>query len=138
VRHLGEVAEERGVVLAIDYGGDTAELIARPEHGWLRTYRAHGRGGDPLAQPGSADITIDVPFDQLNRVRRPSANRTQAEFLRANGIEELVAEARAVWTERASIGDFAALKARSFVNEADALLDESGLGAFRVVEWHVR
>ncbi len=129
---------ERGIVLAIDYGGETAELIARPENGWLRTYRAHGRGGDPLDNPGTADITIDVPFDQLNRIRRPFENRTQAEFLRAYGIEELVAEARLVWAERASIGDFAALKARSFVSEADALLHESGLGAFRALEWHIR
>jgi hypothetical protein len=33
------------------------------------------------------------------------------------------------------VGDLAALRARSRVREAEALLDPDGLGAFRVVEW---
>ena len=34
-----------------------------------------------------------------------------------------------------AIGDLEAVKARSRVGEAEALLDPSGLGAFRVLEW---
>jgi SAM-dependent MidA family methyltransferase len=115
-------------LLLFDYGTrTTAELIGRQ---WLRTYREHGRGGDPLEQPGSQDITTDVAFDQLG----PASITTQAEWLRAHGIDALVAEARAAWTERAHIGDLAALTARSRVTEADALLDPAGLGGFLVAE----
>ena len=35
-------------------------------------------------------------------------------------------------------GDLEALKHRSRLTEVDALTDESGLGAFRVLEWEVR
>ena len=116
-------------VVLFDYGTrTTAELVGRE---WLRTYREHGRGGDPLANPGSQDITADVAFDQLN----PDAITTQADWLRAHGIDELVAQARTTWTERAAIGDLAALKARSRVSEADALLDPEGLGGFLVAEY---
>ncbi|MDP1805216.1 MAG: hypothetical protein Q8K72_08635, partial [Acidimicrobiales bacterium] len=53
----------------------------------------------------------------------------------AFGIDDLAAEARAAWHERAHIGDLQALVARSRVHEAQALTDETGLGAFRVLEW---
>ena len=56
-------------------------------------------------------------------------------WLRAHGIDELVEEGRAIWRERAAIGDLEAMRARSRVTEADALLDPAGLGAFRVLEW---
>jgi SAM-dependent MidA family methyltransferase len=119
-----------GRVVCVDYGvRDTLELVGRP---FLRTYRAHERGTDPFADPGSRDITCDVAFDQL-----PPADelRTQAEFLVDLGIDELVEEGRAIWAERASIGDLAAVRGRSRVVEAEALTDRSGLGAFLVAEW---
>ena len=71
----------RGRVCVIDYGADTATLAERG--GWLRTYRAHARGGDPLDAPGTQDITADVCVDQLAAVRPPTTDRSQAEFLRA-------------------------------------------------------
>jgi SAM-dependent MidA family methyltransferase len=70
-------------------------------------------------------------------VAPPSLDRTQAEFLAAHGIDDLVAAARATWHERAHLGDLEALRARSRVGEADALTDPTGLGAFRVLEWAV-
>ena len=116
-------------VILFDYGTrTTAELVGRA---WLRTYREHDRGADPLVDPGSQDITTDVAFDQLT----PDSLTTQADWLRAHGIDELVAAARATWRERAHIGDLAALKARSRVTEADALLDPDGLGGFLVAEF---
>ena len=57
------------------------------------------------------------------------------EFLRAHGIDELVEEGRAAWQANAAVGDLAALKARSRIREAEALLDPAGLGAFTVLEW---
>jgi SAM-dependent MidA family methyltransferase len=116
-------------VVLFDYGTRTTAELAERE--WLRTYRAHGRGGDPLAAPGSQDITTDVAFDQLS----PDTLTTQAEWLRAHGVDALVAAARVTWTERAAIGDLEALKARSRVNEAEALLDPDGLGGFLVAEY---
>jgi hypothetical protein len=40
-----------------------------------------------------------------------------------------------MWVERAHIGDLAAVRARSRVREAEALVDLDGLGAHRVLEW---
>ena len=60
---------------------------------------------------------------------------TQAEWLRSHGIDDLVAEGRKVWADRAHLGDLAAVAARSRVGESEALLDPTGLGAFLVLEW---
>lgn len=121
-----------GRVLVVDYGvRASAELVGRE---WLRTYRGHERGADPFEAPGRTDITVDVPFDQLP----PGATIvTQAEFLDRWGIHELVDEGRRVWAERAHLGDLVALRARSRVREADALLDPDGLGGFLAAEWVV-
>ena len=71
----------------------------------------------------------------MDRLPERAADRTQADWLRGHGIEELVEEGRSIWRERASIGDLAAVRARSRVTEAEALLDPTGLGGFRVLEW---
>jgi SAM-dependent MidA family methyltransferase len=126
---------ERGRVVVIDYGASTPDLAALPMTDWLRTYRGHERGGSPLEHLGRQDVTCEVCFDQLARVRAISHEVAQADFLRDLGIDELVAEGRRTWHERAHIGDLEAIRGRSRVNEAEALLDPSGLGAFRVVEW---
>jgi SAM-dependent MidA family methyltransferase len=128
----------RGRVVVVDYADTTASLVHRPWLDWVRTYRAHGRGGHPLEAPGTQDITCEVAVDQLAAlVRPPDRDTTQADWLRAHGLDDLVAEARATWHERAPLGDLEALKARSRVGEADALTDPAGLGAFRVLEWEV-
>jgi SAM-dependent MidA family methyltransferase len=129
------VAGPGGRVMAFDYATTTAGLAARPEDEWLRTYRGHARGGPPLTDLGRQDVTCEVAVDQLALVQPPASDTAQADWLRAHGIDELVAEARATWDERAHIGDLAALTARSRVNEAAALVDPAGLGAFRVLEW---
>ena len=126
---------QAGRVVVLDYGDTTAELAARDS--WLRTHVGHS-GGDAnrwLKDPGTCDITVDVATDQLQLVRKADSNRTQAKFLRAHGIDELVAEGKRQWQESAHVGDLSALRARSRIREAEALLDLSGLGAFRVLEW---
>lgn len=133
VRDALALAGPEGRVVAIDYGEPTARLAARPPAEWLRTYRRHERGGTPLDGLGTQDITCEVAIDQLDP--RPARDRSQAEWLQAHGIDELVADARRTWGERAGIGDLEALRARSRITEADALLDPAGLGAFRVLEW---
>jgi NADH dehydrogenase [ubiquinone] 1 alpha subcomplex assembly factor 7 len=125
----------RGRVVIVDYATTTDEMCERDWRDWVRTYREHERGSDPLADPGTHDITVEVALDQLAAVRPPTADRSQQEFLRSHGIDALVDEGRQIWADRAHLGDLAALKARSRVRECDALCDPSGLGAFRVVEW---
>lgn len=128
---------EHGRVVVVDYADTTPSLAARPWREWVRTYRGHGRGGAPLEHLGAQDVTCEVAVDQLTHIRRPAADRAQAEFLAAHGIGGLVGAARAAWEERAHVGDLEALRSRSRVTEGAALTDETGLGAFRVVEWAV-
>jgi SAM-dependent MidA family methyltransferase len=123
-------------VVLVDYTATTAELAGRPWRDWLRTYRGHERGAHPLVDPGSQDITTDVPLDQLAAaVGPPTSTRTQTAFLAAHGIGDLVTEGRRIWAERAHLGDLAAMKARSRLRESDALTDPDGLGGFTVAEW---
>ncbi|MGH9112165.1 MAG: SAM-dependent methyltransferase [Acidimicrobiales bacterium] len=135
LREALSVAGPRGRVVAIDYATTTADLADRPQHEWVRTYRGHSRGADMLADLGTQDVTCEVAIDQLATVRAPSADRAQAEWLRGRGIAELAGEARRTWDERAHLGDLEAVKARSRVTEAEALVDPAGLGRFRVLEW---
>ena len=122
--------DEGGRVVVFDYCAPTTAGLTGD---WLRTYRGHQRGGPPLDAPGTQDITVEVCVDQLASVRPPSAVSSQADWLRAHGIDELVAEARAATNEPAR--DLAALRVRSRSAEAPTLLDPAGLGGFAVIEW---
>ncbi len=134
VAHACELVRS-GSVVAIDYASPiTAMLAGRPWREWLRTYRGNERGDHYLAAPGTQDITIDVPIDQLPE---PDTVRAQAQFLQRWGIEELVNEGRRVWTEQAARPGLEAMKMRSRISEAEALLDPAGLGGFLVAEWRV-
>jgi SAM-dependent MidA family methyltransferase len=114
-----------GSVVAIDYGTPiTAMLAGRPWREWLRTYRGNERGDHYLVAPGTQDITIDVPIDQLPE---PDTVRAQAQFLQRWGIDELVDEGRRVWTEQAARPGLEAMKMRSRISEAEALLVTSGV-----------
>ena len=121
-----------GRLVCFDYGASTAELANR-DGGWLRTYRDQDRGHQPLVGLGNFDVTIDVPFDQFSP--SPTQLRTQADFLRMHGIDDLVLAAEERWRAGASVGDLSALKARSIPTEAKLLTDPDGLGAFLVAEW---
>ncbi len=124
-----------GSVLVIDYASTTPELAVRPQWDWFRTYRHHERGQGPLWAPGHQDLTCEVTADQLAAAAAPTTRTTQAEWLRTLGIDELVEEGRRIWTEHAAAPDLAAMRARSRVAEAEALLDPRGLGGFDVLEW---
>lgn len=122
---------QRGRVVAIDYCDLTDSLASRPWEEWLRTYRGHARGGHPLERPGDQDITCEVALDQLPS---PALDRSQADFLRAHGLDAIVDEYRDAMGRSLTLAE---LTARSRANEAAALTDPSGLGAFRVLEWVV-
>lgn len=121
-----------GFVLVVDYTTTVDELAARP---WLRTYRAHSAGSEPLDAPGEQDITADVVLEQVDAAAPFPRLRldTQAEWLTALGIDDLVAEGRQRWESGAAEGGLEALTGRSRITEADALTDDNGLGAHHVL-----
>lgn len=125
-----------GSVLVIDYSTPrTIQVAAMPWREWLRTYAGHERGVHYLKESGSQDITTQVLIDQLAAVREPDAVRTQAQFLQLWGIEELAEEGRRVWRESAAAPTLDAMRMRSRISEAEALLAPDGLGGFSVLEW---
>jgi len=127
-----------GEVILFDYVDTVSKLAARGQESWMRTYRAHQRGGDPLEDPGSQDITCDLPLEYLraiaDRVGLPIREYVpQREWMGHHGIAELVAEGDAMWQEGAARGDLIAISGRSRGVEAAALTDPGGLGAHRVL-----
>jgi SAM-dependent MidA family methyltransferase len=132
-RWVSGVVATAAHLVVFDYGApSTAALARRPWTSWVRTYRAHQRAGSPLDDPGGADVTVEVAADQLPPGARWS---DQAAFLRSWGLDQLVAEGRRCWTERAARPDLEALRGRSRVREAEALTDPDGLGSFLVGHW---
>jgi NADH dehydrogenase [ubiquinone] 1 alpha subcomplex assembly factor 7 len=130
-------ALHRGALVVVDYAASAAELVTRGADGWLRTYRAHGRGGPPLADPGEQDITADVPVEHTLAVAARTGlvleeHTTQRNWLVALGVDELAGAAAARWRAGAHRGDLEVLAARSRVSEAAAITDPSGLGAHHV------
>lgn len=129
---------KRGVVAVLDYAAPARQLAERGAEGWLRTYRAQGRGAGPLDAPGSQDITADVAVEAIVTFARregftPTEDVSQAHWLRQLGLDDLVEDGRRRWEEGAHRGDLAALAGRSWLNEAAALTDPAGLGAHRVL-----
>jgi SAM-dependent MidA family methyltransferase len=123
----------RGTLVVVDYmSPTTAALAARPWREWLRTYRGHQRGDHYLTAPGTQDITTEIAIDQLPE---PDTVRTQAQWLQLHGISELVADGKRYWDAHAARADLAALRMRSRIGEAEALLDPRGLGGFTVLEY---
>ena len=103
-----------------------------------RSFWLQDAGARAATPPLGSDITTDVAVDQLATVMEPTVLTTQREFLKRLGIDQLVEEGRRIWIENASAPDVAALRARSRIGEAEALLDPAGLGAFFVADWQVR
>ena len=125
-----------GWMILIDYAGSGEELARRG--GWLRTYRDHIRGADPLTNPGEADITTDVVLEPLRAALvdggfRIESETTQSEWLNRLGIDEEVGIGEAPWLAGAARGDLEALIGRSRASEAAILTDSSGLGGFKVI-----
>jgi SAM-dependent MidA family methyltransferase len=128
----------RGVLVIVDYAATAAELVDRGADGWLRTYREHERGTSPLRAVGEQDVTVDLPLEYVVHAAGQAGFRhertlTQADWLRELGVDQLVDEARREWDARAHVGDLEALRHRSRVSEAAALLDPAGLGAHHVL-----
>lgn len=121
-----------GRLLCFDYADTTHALEQRPWTDWVRSFAGHELVDDPFADPGSRDVTVVVPHDRLPE---PTTTTSQSDWLRVHGIDELVAEGRRHWDSHAAAPDLTAVRMRSRINEADALLDPHGLGGFWVGEW---
>ena len=94
----------RGRLYVFDYGEVGPERYLRrvPR---LRTYLGGRPGGDPLAAPGTQDITVDVDFGALRAAGEAAGLRTvldepQPEWLRRHGALERAATLAAVSEER--------------------------------------
>jgi len=124
-----------GKVLVFDYCSEsTGEIAVTPWREWLRTYKSHEQGMHYLLEPGSQDITTQVMIDQLARLVPALSVTLQSDWLQTWGVDELVSEGTQYWEEHKSAPGIYAMKMRSRVNEAQALTDRDGLGAFSVLE----
>lgn len=121
-----------GRLVCLDYADTTAALAARPWTDWVRAFAGHELVQSPFADPGTRDVTVVVPWDQLPP---PSRTWAQAQWLREHGIDDLVDEGIAHWEANAAAPDLLAMRMRSRIREAEALADPAGLGAFWVGEW---
>jgi SAM-dependent MidA family methyltransferase len=123
---------KRGYALLIDYGLPAAELYgADRATGTIRAFRGQHVSSDVLDAVGHQDITAHVDLDALEAGAQAAGfaviERTrQAEFLLANGFEQVYAEARSTADEDWD----AATQLRSAVTR---LLDPRGMGGFGVV-----
>jgi SAM-dependent MidA family methyltransferase len=116
----------RGALYVFDYGEAGPERYLRrvPR---LRTYLGGRPGGDPLAAPGSQDITVDVDFGALRAAGEAAGLRTvldepQPDWLRRHGALEQAAalpptsEPR-LWLEALTREDGAGASFRVLVQE---------------------
>lgn len=124
LRELARALDE-GVLLTIDYGHGSRELLGRAD-GTLVAARDHRLAEDPLAAPGEQDLTAHVNFTALAEEGRalglePLAELAQWEFLAAMGVLDDLARGL-----RGAEGLAAALAGK-------ALLAPGGMGDFRVL-----
>jgi len=118
-----------GYIVLIDYGGDESELLTRQGSGTIRGFAQHRLVSDPLLDPGRHDLTASVDFTAIRRAAEGAGLRfagsgTQRDVLIALRIREATARPATPIEQ---------LRAASRRSAVDALLDPSGLGAFKVV-----
>jgi SAM-dependent MidA family methyltransferase len=121
-------ALERGALIVLDYGEEGPLRYERPLPR-LRTYVGGMAGGDPLAAPGTQDITVDVDFAQVRTAGEAEGLSTtldipQPAWLLAHGAEAAIAQlprhdAGRLWLEALSDPDGSGAAFRVLVQERD-------------------
>jgi SAM-dependent MidA family methyltransferase len=124
---------DRGYVLVIDYGAESAELYdpRRYAAGTLLGYRNHAVVEDPFGQVGLTDLTAHVDFTALRLLGerhgfRAAPLATQPEFLVAAGLEAELQALQA--TPDLAAADY--MRARSGIVR---MLDPRHMGRFKVL-----
>jgi SAM-dependent MidA family methyltransferase len=121
-----------GVAIVIDYGHPAAELYGpRRRAGTLMGYVEHQPVDDPLAAVGRKDLTAHVDFTAVEAAAAAAGlavlgSTTQAHFLVALGLEDLLERARSSRDQR--LADYLALRSGIV-----RLLDPRQTGGFRVL-----
>jgi len=129
---------QTGALVLIDYGDLTHHLEGRREHGTVRTYRGHHLGPDPLTEPGSTDVTMDVSFTALLAAAEAAGATTeflrQDDFLEQWGLGDRLRELKEAELSAAREGRvMEQLILRSQITEGETLIHPRGLGDFRVL-----
>jgi SAM-dependent MidA family methyltransferase len=126
-----EVADHlvRGLAIVIDYGMEQSELLAGHRSGTLAAVRGHRAVDDPLADPGSCDLSTFVNFTRVRAAAQRAGLEevtycSQSEALGAWGFPALFeAEVRAAGSAEAEVRLRLAAKSLLF-----------GFDRFRVLE----
>jgi SAM-dependent MidA family methyltransferase len=124
----------RGIVVFVDYGGETTELAARPA-GTVAAYSAGEADARVLEAPGGRDITAHVNWTLVRRwleaaglqARGPLSQRAVLRALGAGDLAERFA------TEARSGRGANVVRALSRGQALAALLDPGGLGGLDVM-----
>jgi SAM-dependent MidA family methyltransferase len=121
-------ALERGTLFVLDYGEAGAPRYERPLPR-LRTYVGGIAGGDPLAAPGTQDITVDVDFGQVRSAGEAAGLRTtldlpQPQWLLGHGAAAAIArlprhDAERLWLEALSDPEGSGAAFRVLAQERD-------------------
>jgi len=131
--HFGTVT-----MCLIDYGGTSEELTAKHPSSIVRTYRSHQDSVDWLQHPGESDITVDVNITgvlkAIARAGRRARLMNQRDFCLGYGLGELIEDTAYREQLSASTGAIMdQLENRSERLDMEALIDPTGLGAFKVI-----
>ncbi len=137
-RWLASLLERwEGAVVLIDYGDLAVNLVQRRQGGTVRTYQKHHLGPPLLHEPGTSDITADVNFSALLAVVESAGWEAtlhrQDDFLDEWGLGEILASMRAEESATIGVDDLRRLEIRHEIVNAKTLLNERGLGDFRVL-----
>ena len=122
---------ERGYVLTIDYGYESAELYSDDRsRGTLQSYYRHTDGHSPYQRVGRQDMTAHVDFTALIEEGRAAGLRpvfltTQAEFLHSLGYDQMeMSVQKSNWDREEKAANLSAMR---------DLVNPNGLGRFRVL-----
>ena len=122
---------QRGYVLTIDYGYESAELYSdERRRGTVQTYFRHTDGSSPYQRVGRQDITAHVDFSALiyegvAAGLRPVFLTVQSEFLRSLGFDRFAAPLSDAGLDRtAQVANVRAMH---------ELVKPDGLGRFKVL-----
>lgn len=123
---------QRGMLLWIDYGFERSAFYhPQRRQGTLMCHYRHHAHGDPFYLPGLQDITAHVDFSAIDAAARSGGltqmlYTTQARFLLANGILELLAQ-----TDVADAAHYLPL-----ANQVSRLTSPAEMGElFKVIAW---